>query len=67
MSGNGNARLARVHYLWRGDLEVPKIQLAGKWLADQGFKIGSSIEVVCERGQLIIRPVANIGTSEPIP
>ncbi len=32
----------------------PNINMSGQWLRDTGFKIGYTIDVVCERGKLTI-------------
>lgn len=42
---------------WYGDLryvEVPFINLKGKWLGELGFDINTPIKVECEEGRLVI-------------
>jgi hypothetical protein len=32
----------------------PFISLSGKWLRDSGFKIGHTVDIICEDGKLTI-------------
>ena len=40
-----------------GYKQVPWLTLSGKWLAEIGFSVGSSVEVTTAENQLIIKKV----------
>ena len=46
-------------YTDRRYIEVPKIQMEGKWLEAIGFSVGDRITVVYQNGEIIIQPQNN--------
>jgi hypothetical protein len=34
--------------------QIPLLQLAGTWLEEQGFHVGSRVRVISERGRVVI-------------
>lgn len=49
-----NHRQIVVSSLFNKNQKVPYIRLSGKWLAENGFKIGRKIHVYVKQGNLLL-------------
>jgi hypothetical protein len=46
--------------------DVPYVRLAGQWLRDAGFEVGTSVSVKIEHGRLVLEPAPIGQTAESV-
>ena len=56
-NGDGGVCFGTVGCRWRGDMRVPEVRLAGKWLHAAVFDFGKEFEVKVEPGRLTLQAV----------
>ena len=50
----GDSRILTAGYLWRHEIMVPRIMLAGQWLGKTGFHVGDKVNITFVKQEVLL-------------